>query len=214
MANLESKATKVTIVIRKNIDIEPRSINSFCETYFSRYAWIEHKGDISTNTMEVEATHYHIVGELKERTRLGTLLNRVCAHFLPWYDNFNNPFGIELDTARCIEACYQYLIHKNDKDKTPHDISEIVSNIPKEELRTIIETAIDTSITASRLEQVLRSHIRFDDERLRVVVDYFGIMADLGLGRINAISWGVNNGIKQIKIELYNAHGIQLPCDY
>lgn len=209
MANLESKVTKVTIVIRKNTEVSTSLIDSFCDLVFKRYAWIVHDGDISTTTMEVESIHYHIVGELKQRTRLGTLLNRIVNHF-----GFDNPFGIEIDTARCIEACYQYLIHKNDKDKTPHDLNEIVTNIPFEELKTIIETAIDTSITADRLEVVLRSHIRFNEETLRVVVNYFGIMKDLGLGRINAISWGVNYGIKQIKIELYNLHGIQLPNEY
>lgn len=210
MANLESKATKITLVIRKNTSIKSEVISAFCETYLKRYAWICHEKDLSTNNIgEIEGIHYHIVGELKERTRLGTFLNRACDYF-----NFDSPFGLEIDSARCIEACYQYLIHKNDKDKTPHDISEIVSNIPQEELKTIIETAIDSSITADRLEYILRSHIRFNEDSLRVIVDYFGIMRDLGLGRINSISWGVNNGIKQIKIELYNAHNIQLPNEY
>lgn len=209
MANLESKATKVTLVIRKNIRLEEEKINSFCLTYFSRYAWICHEKDLSVNTGEVEGIHYHIVGVLKDRTRLSTMLNR-CVDFF----NFDNPFGIQIQSATCIEACYQYLIHKNDKDKTPHEIEEIKTNIDHQELVTIIECAIDTSITASRLEVVLRSHIRFDEKQERVVVDYFGIMKDLGLGRMNSISWGVNYGIRQIKLELYNIHHIHLPNEY
>lgn len=207
MANLESKATKITLVIRKGVALKKSDINSLCDTYLSRYAWIEHAKDINL-AGEVESIHYHIVGELKERTRLGTFLNRVVAHF-----GFDNPFGIEIDTAKCIESCYQYLIHKNDKEKTPHEIEEIISNIDKEELKTIIDTAMDTSITAQRLEFVLRSHIRFDNKSNRVKVNYFGIMKDLGLGRINAVSWGVNAGIKQIKYELYEEHNIDLPLD-
>lgn len=209
MSNLESKSTKVTIVIRKNIHINKEYINSFCETYLSRYAWIKHDCDISTIDMKTEGIHYHIVGELKERQRLSTLLNKICYHFAPHYGEFETPFGIELDTAKCIEACYQYLIHKNDKDKTPHKIEEIVTNIPAEELKTIIDMDFnDTAVTAKRLEVVLRSYIRYDSQLERVIVNYFGIMNDLGCGRINAFSWCLNAGIKQISNELYAQHGI------
>lgn len=209
MSNLENKSTKVTIVIRKNILINEEYINAFCDMYFKRYAWIKHEGDISNLNGIVEGVHYHIVGELKERQRLNTLLNKLCYHFAPYYEQFENPFGIELDTAKCIEACYQYLIHKNDKDKTQHKLEEIQSNIPAEELKTIIDMDFnDTAITARRLEVVLRANIRFDNEHLKVIVNFFGIMNDLGTGRINAYSWCLNAGIRQIKNELYAEHGL------
>lgn len=215
MPNLESKATKITLVIRKNIYIEANYLNAFCEQYLKRYAWIKHEHDISTKDMKEEGVHYHIVGELKERTRLGTFLNKVCYHFSAYYQEFDSPFGIEVDSAKVIEACYQYLLHKNDVDKTPHKLEEIVTNIPLEEFKTIIEYDFkDLSINADRLEVVLRNNIRFDENSLRVVVNYFGIIREVGLGRINAISWSLNAGIKQIKYELLTARGLPIPQEW
>lgn len=210
MSNLESKATKITLVIRKNVVIEPRLINSFCEEHLSRYAWIKHEGDISTETMETEGIHYHIVGVLKGRTRLGTILNRVVLHF-----GFDNPYGIEIACAGCIEGCYQYLIHKNDPDKTPHDISEVITNIPTEEFKTLMELDFtDNTITQSRINTIVNENIYFDNERLRVIINYREIAQGIGATRCNCVSWSLNNTIKQRVYELCYQHEIPIPDKY
>lgn len=207
MSNLETKATKITMVIRKNEEIEARLINSFCEEHLSRYAWIEHKSDISTDTMEIEGIHYHIVGQLKARTRIGTLLNRVVLHF-----GFNNPYGIEIACASCIEGCYQYLIHKNDKDKTPHDISEVITNIPLDEFKTLMEIDFtDNTITQARIDTLVDDNIIFDEVKLKVRINYRAIAQGIGATRCNCVSWALNNSIKQRVYELCNLHDVPIP---
>lgn len=197
MANLESKASKVSVVIRKNKYLDKGTINSFCSLYFNRYAWIIHEFDVSPNTQEVEGVHYHLVGELKERTRLSTLLNRICSYF-----NFDNPFGVQVDSARCIEGCYQYLIHKNDKDKTQHDISEVVTNIDQDEFKTIIDIDNEGVLTVDRIWYIVESNMRYDSLQKKVITNRKEIARSIGIGRLTyysmAISWAFQDTLDKL----------------
>lgn len=211
MSNLESKATKVTIVIRKNIAIDTDLLNSFALEYFDRYAWICHEKDISPKDMVVEGIHYHLVGNLKERTRLGTILNRLVKHM-----GFKDPFGIEIQCAGSIEGCYQYLIHKNDLDKTPHDIKEITSNIPAEELKTLMDMSFtDTTITQDRIDVLVNDNVRYVPASKTlpayISINYKEIARGIGATRCNCVSWSLNNTIKQRVIELCRLHRIPVP---
>lgn len=160
--------------------------------------------------MEVEGIHYHIVGSLRERTRVGTLLNRLTA-----FIGFDNNFGIEIQSANCIEGCYQYLIHKNDSDKTPHDISEVITNIPQQEFITLMTTDYqDTTITQDRIEVIVNNAIRFDEKTIRVIVNYCEIARGIGATRCNCVSWALNNTIKQRVYELCYLHNIPVSDKY
>lgn len=214
MSNLESKATKITLVIRKNTHLKESDINSFCEEFLSRYAWIEHLNDISTETLQVEGVHYHIVGTLKNRTRLGTILSRVVKHF-----NFDNPFGIEIATANSIEGCYQYLIHKNDKDKTPHDISECHTNIPAEEFQTLMELSFtDNTINQNRIDILINDNVNYHPatayKPAYISINYREIARGIGATRCNVVSWSLNNTIKQRVYELCRQYDIPIPDKY
>lgn len=199
-ASLESKAFKVCIVIRKNKHFKASDITSFCENYLERYAWIKHEGDISPQTKEVEGVHYHVVGKLKERTRLGTLLNRLCKHL-----NIE-PFGVEIDSCDVLEAMYQYLIHKNDKDKTQHDIKEIVSNIPADELQTIMECDNQGGLSVDRLWGIVEDNMRYDKHKRKIVINRRAIAKAIGLGRLNnnriAIDWAILDTTEAIEDKL------------
>ena len=49
------------------------------------------------------------------------------------------PFGM-IQVGRYWNSMVQYLIHKNDKKKTPHEVSEIVTNIDPETLKFYLES--------------------------------------------------------------------------
>lgn len=142
---LETKTIKLNIVIRKNIEIDKSKIKAFCEERYNYYAFIEHKGDISKIDGVVEGVHYHIVARAKQKQRIATILNDIVRYF-----GFDNPFGVQIEPYRSLEGSLQYLIHKNDKDKTQHDISEIIHNFDKEEFDTLMTSENDT-LTIDRL---------------------------------------------------------------
>lgn len=124
---LTTQTYKITLVIRKNKRIPISKLKEYCETYFEEYSFIEHQKDIEPVTKLVEGCHYHIVGNLKleyHRDRLQTTLNH-CVDFF----KFDNANGIEIDKYDKYVNCIQYLIHKNQPEKTPHQASEIYTNI-------------------------------------------------------------------------------------
>ena len=131
---MTTQTGKLFVVIRKNKAIDHEKIKSFCETYGKEYAFIEHTKDVDPLTGAIIPVHYHIVLNAKDnRARLSTHLNNISSFF-----GFKDNNGIEVDKYRSYESALQYLIHKNDKQKTPHDISEINTNIDKDELTTYL----------------------------------------------------------------------------
>lgn len=132
--SLSTQTAKLFIVIRKNKAISKDKIKEYCTTYGNEYAFIEHTCDIDPITGEKIPVHYHIVMNAKEkRQRLSTHLDNLSSFF-----GFKDNNGIEIDKYRSYESALQYLIHKNDSQKTQHSINEIVTNIDKEELKTYI----------------------------------------------------------------------------
>lgn len=142
---LDTKTQKLNIVIRKNKSIDKGLLQRFCEERYNVYAFIEHKGDISVITGEVESVHYHIVAKAKAKQRISTILNDIQSFF-----GFENQFGIQVEPYKSLEGSLQYLIHRNDKDKTQHDISEVIHNFNKDEFVTLMTTENDT-LTIDRL---------------------------------------------------------------
>lgn len=137
-ATLTTQTGKLFIVIRKNKAISHAKIKEYCETFGNEYAFIEHTQDVDPLTGVVIPVHYHIVLNSKDnRKRISTHLNDLASFF-----GFKDCNGVEMDKYRSYESALQYLIHKNDKQKTQHDINEIVTNIDGDELKTYI--SLDT----------------------------------------------------------------------
>lgn len=147
-AKLSTQSQHWFITIRKNIELPTNDIKLWVELYSlgEMYAFIEHKGDISKDTGEVEGTHYHIVMDTQKRVRKLQLLKSIVSTF-----KFDNPFGIEVDTYDSFEGCLQYLTHQNDHEKTPHDRKEIITNIDKGVFDTLLDTPIAETLTTGKL---------------------------------------------------------------
>lgn len=140
---LTCQSRKVDIVIRKNKDIPLSKIKEYCQEYFEKWAFIEHKGDIQPSTGEVEGVHYHIVGDYRDsKVAFSTRLNQIADFF-----RFDNTNGIQIDMYRTFEGALQYLTHKNQTDKTPHKKEEIQHNLSKEDFDIFYNADIGSVIT-------------------------------------------------------------------
>ena len=152
MADLMKFAKQVNICIRKNdIDIEKYNddILSWLKENCENYAYIYHRDDINLEGKK-EDKHIHIVCILKERKRLLTIFNSFTNRLVL------NSTGIMIDKCNSLEGSIQYLIHKNDPLKTPHKISDIVSNFDNEQLELLIG-ADCKSLTPQRLFNIVSS---------------------------------------------------------
>lgn len=139
-ASLSTQTGKLFIVIRKNKPLPLDKIKAYCAEYGKEFAFIVHDKDIDSVTGSVIPIHYHIVMNAKDnKKRLSTHLNDISSFF-----GFRDNNGIEIDKYRNLESALQYLIHKNNPEKTQHDISEIITNFGNDELTTYItcETSV------------------------------------------------------------------------
>lgn len=129
-----SQVRELFIVIRKNKEIPQCVIKEFCDLYFDRYAFIEHKEDIEPITGLVEGCHYHIYCHVGTKgVAKSTHLNNICKHF-----HFDNDDGICIEQVANRILCVQYLIHKNNPEKTPHKVEDVITNIPKDEFNNMM----------------------------------------------------------------------------
>ena len=133
---LTTQTTKLFIVIRKNKQFSKDFIRNYCENFFVQYVFIEHLNDIEPITGEIEGAHYHIVGIAKKvKTPLKTHLNDLVKYF-----RFDNANGIEIDKFDNLTLSIQYLIHKNNPEKTQHSFDELIYKWDKDELLMHITT--------------------------------------------------------------------------
>lgn len=140
---LTCQSRQVDIVIRKNREIPQSKIKEYCIENFEQYAFIEHKGDTKPETGEVEGVHYHICGIMKgNKIAFSTRLNTIVAFF-----KFDNTNGIEIDQYRTLEGAIQYLVHKNQPEKTQHRKEEIITNIPASDFEIYFNADIGNVIT-------------------------------------------------------------------
>lgn len=139
MANLNTKTRYINMVIRKNnINISDYNdiILSWCNSNCENYAYIYHKNDINRDGIK-EHEHIHLVLTMKKVQRLSTILYSLTDALTI------NTIGVEIAKMDSLEGSIQYLIHKNDKDKTQHDQGEIIHNYPLGELETILSSDND-----------------------------------------------------------------------
>lgn len=162
-ASLSTQTGKLFIVIRKNKEIPINKIKEYCLTFGNEYAFITHKNDVDPLTGLVVPIHYHIVMNAKEnKKRLSTHLNDLSTFF-----GFKDNNGIEIDKYRSYESALQYLIHKNDPQKTPHNINEIFTNIDQSELQTYL--TLDTFVISFELVYSVCSHSKNIIEVIRAL---------------------------------------------
>lgn len=143
---LSCQTTKHFVVIRKNRQYPIETIQDFLNQYYVKWALIVHEKDRDPITHDIIPIHYHYVGiGNKSKTPMSTYLNALSKHL----KSDNN--GIEFDSYRTLEGALQYLIHKNNKEKTPHKISDIMySGWTEDELKTAI-TSDTTGIDLDRI---------------------------------------------------------------
>lgn len=144
---LTCQSTHVDIVIRKNKKLPINRIKEYCQTYFKRWAFIEHEGDIKPSTGEVEGVHYHICGDLLDKkVPFSTRLNQIKDFF-----RFKDVNGIEIDQYRSFEGALQYLTHKNQPDKTQHKKTDIYHNLTKEDFEIFYNADIGGDVITYEL---------------------------------------------------------------
>lgn len=144
---LTCQSTHVCIVIRKDKELSITKLEEFCKTYFERYAFIEHRNDKDFDTGAIIPVHYHIVGDYKtKQVRFSTRLNEICTYF-----RFDNANGIEIDQYNTFENCLQYLTHKNQSEKTPHDKSEIHHNLDNTDFDILYNADVGNVVTFDML---------------------------------------------------------------
>ena len=154
MANLLCRTKYVNLVIRLNG--YPNDFLTLLQTYVesncSRYAYIEHTNDIN-GYGEQEGKHYHLVLVYNTAKRLSTFLNELCDLFM-----LPNANGIEISKTTSEVKSYQYLIHKNNPEKTQHKVGEIISNVPLSELTTIMDSEDDSCVTFDYIMKIIREN--------------------------------------------------------
>jgi len=140
---LTCQTTKVNIVIRKDKVLSLTKLKEFCNEYFGRYAFIEHKNDIQPDTCEIIPVHYHIVGDYKKgKTPLSTRINQIVQFF-----RFDNAYGIQIEKYYSFESSLQYLTHKNQSEKTQHNVEDIIHNLPEEDFNILYNAECGNVIT-------------------------------------------------------------------
>ena len=91
------------------------------------FCYILHENDVN-EFGEIEQPHYHICMRYVTDSSFS---------FKSLKNSF--PFGM-IQVGRYWNCMVQYLIHKNDKKKTPHEVSEIVTNIDPATLKFYLES--------------------------------------------------------------------------
>ena len=100
------------------IDDIRKMVNDFCDRYQNtKYAYIMHDKDENADGRAKK--HYHIVFKFKNPIKFKYL----CDAF-PYSD---------IQAARKVNACVQYLIHKNNPEKTQYAKNDIYTNFEQDE---------------------------------------------------------------------------------
>ena len=147
----------------------------YIKKFFKRYKCIEfcyilHENDVN-EFGEIEQPHYHIC--MRYVTDSSFSFKVLKKDF---------PFGM-IQVGRYWNCMVQYLIHKNDKKKTPHEVSEIVTNIDPATLKFYLESEYE-------------DHKKIEDDTLNELLQ---MILD-GLGRKEYLLMLDNNREKYLPI--------------
>jgi hypothetical protein len=132
-------------------DLENKTIDLKCRYSGTQYAIILHNKDIDPVTKEPKKEHVHIVFTFKHPV----VFKYVKEQF---------PYG-SIKTCKSVNACIQYLIHKNDPDKTQYELKDIETNFSDTQIEEYMLTT-DSGAAMSRLA-VDRLIERIDNGEIR-----------------------------------------------
>jgi len=128
-----------------------RRLKQWCMSSCEYYFFIEHNKDLNEQG-EVKFRHIHLVLYLNNsQTRLLTTLNAlstICEI---------DTLAIQVDKLVDRSGAIQYLIHKNDLNKAQYTIDQIITNLPCQELETIMNTQ-EEHMSATYLVDVVKLH--------------------------------------------------------
>lgn len=184
-APLSTQTAKHFVVIRKNRAYPINVIKDFLNANYKHWALIVHKEDKDPITGEIIPIHYHYVGDCMRRyVRMSTILNEI-AKALKTDTN-----GIEVDKYKNLELSLQYLIHKNNPEKTQHELKDILFNgWTLEELKTFI-TSDSTGINFDRVLSVCKE--------FNSIVDVIREIGFSNFNRYRATIWDIFRELHQL----------------
>ena len=139
-------------------------VEGFCDRYTNtKYAYICHDKDKSPDG--TVPTHYHIYFKFK-----------TPVHFPYLKEAF--PYG-DIEKSRSANACVQYLIHKNNPEKTQYSKDEVITNFTQEQIDYLflnnkkLEKLNEESELQEILESIANSEIRRFDMFEHISVELY-----------------------------------------
>lgn len=187
---LTSQVRDLFIVIRKNKQYPKDLIKSWCDEMFDKYAFIEHYDDVEPVTGLVEGCHYHIWAHVKDHgVPKSVHLNKIIKHFKMDDDN-----GICIEQIANKILAMQYLIHKNNPEKTQHKANEIVTNIEAGELNLMLTSETNATVSFDLIFTLCLSNKNIS-----------GVIKALGVSTFRTyrnVVWDIWNDVKSNKNKL------------
>lgn len=180
MGTLDTQTKYVRAVINFPISVLISQASDNLSRRGYRFALIKHDRDFKDDGT-LKTPHLHVVIEAQKRARLGTTLIRLC-------DDFGvNENQVSVQSYDDFAFEVQYLIHKNNPDKTSYPQSEIVSNLSSEDINSLIHQEIAPKLTINDIIAVCREY------HSRVV-----IAQKLGLANYTTYRNTINDLLKEL----------------
>lgn len=138
MSTLTTQTKKVCGIVSlgcvpDGVDIRLTMLKDFLEDVSEVYAFILHNQDFSDDG-SLATPHLHFVFKSKKRHALSWFMNRIA-------DKLEvSVMAVSIDSYSSFDGCVQYLVHKNNPDKYQYPDDWIHSNLPRDELRLILES--------------------------------------------------------------------------
>lgn len=185
MSNLNTRTTQFNIVISLNdipIDFDTRLNRFLNDKTICDYAYIKHDKDFNKEGV-LKTPHIHLlIWNYQTRTRFITMINLLSVELN------TNPLAISIEKIVSLNGSMQYLLHKNDIDKTQYDINEIQTNISIDDLQLYLNTKND-ALTFDRLYTLINVN----------KCDLCKIINELGLSYYRAYRPVIHDIINEIK---------------
>lgn len=180
--SLDSQTNKFNIVINlpnKGNKFTSLDLQSACTSLFKEYSFIFHDKDI-LESGELKVKHYHVVAKGK-RQRLITIINKLA--------NLLNIDTTLVSCRKCVTyiGSLQYLIHKNDLEKYSYSESEIVTNMDKDDLHSLIISSND-DISLDRIINLVQN-----SRSLTEVIKEIGLSSYVGYRNVIIDLWRDRN---------------------
>lgn len=110
------------------------------------YGAILHDKDVDLEGHQ-KTDHIHAVFNIPKRKRISTLINEIANAC--WV----SPLAVTVKSYSSFEGSFQYLTHLNNKDKYQYPISDVRTNLSKDEL-TLVYEASTSALDFERLHDI------------------------------------------------------------